>query len=97
MTADQRLDQLEPLMAEQIAQLDLHTAQLRRVNLGIKTITQSVLTQGENVVFLLNKVSVIEQDVSELKQRMSSVEQVQAEHTQMLTAILNILQKRSDN
>lgn len=90
MTPDRRLDQLELLLAEHSAQLDLHTAQLRRIAHGIQMITESISQQSDNITFLLGEVA--------------EVKQVQAQHTQILTrqeekltAILNILQGRSDN
>ncbi len=90
MTPDRRLDQLEPLMAEHSAQLDLHTAQLRRIARGIQLVTESINQQSDNITFLLK------QQV-EMKGDLEQIRQVQAQQTETLTTILNILQGRSDN
>lgn len=90
MTPDRRLDQLEPILAEHTAQLDLHTAQLRRIANGIQTITQAIGQQSDNITFVLQEQAQIKADIEQIKQ-------TQAQQTQTLTAILNILQGRSDN
>jgi len=81
MTPDRRLDQLEPLMAEQSAQLDLHTAQLRRIATGIQLITDSIHQQSDNISFLLNQqagmksdIAQIKSDVAELKSELANLQ-----------------------
>jgi uncharacterized coiled-coil protein SlyX len=97
MTPEKRLDQIEPLLAEHSALLDLHTGQLRRIAHGIQAMSEGIGQQSDNISFVLE---------SQAKQgsRLAKIEAVQAEHTQtlaqhgeMLQAILNILQKRSNN
>ncbi len=90
MTPDRRLDQLEPLMAEHSAQLDLHTAQLRRIAGGIQLVTESISQQSDNVTFLLKQQAEMKGDLEQIKQ-------VQTQQTETLNTILNILQGRSDN
>ncbi len=90
MTPDRRLDQLEPLMAEHSAQLDLHTAQLRRIAGGIQLVTESISQQSDNVTFLLKQQA-------EMKGDLEQIRQVQTQQTETLNIILNILQGRSDN
>jgi septal ring factor EnvC (AmiA/AmiB activator) len=90
MTPDRRLDQLEPLMAEHSAQLDLHTAQLRRIAGGIQLVTESISQQSDNVTFLLKQQA-------EMKGDLEQIRQVQTQQTETLNTILNILQGRSDN
>ena len=104
MTPDQRLDQLEPLMAEHSAQLNLHTAQLRRIASGIQLLTDSIHQQSDNITFLLRQqaemkgdIALIKGGMTEMKSDIEQLKQVQAQQTETLTAILNILQKRSDN
>ena len=53
MTPDKRLDQLEPVIGEFAAQLDLHTAQLRRANTGIVTLIETTTQQSDDIAFLL--------------------------------------------
>lgn len=90
MTPDRRLDQIESLMAEHGAQLDLHTAQLRRIASGIQLITNSIDQQSDNITFLLKEQAEMKSDITQMKQ-------MQAEQGETLIAILNILQGRSDN
>jgi hypothetical protein len=53
MTADQRLNQIEPLVAQTLAVADRHTAQLKQlVELGMQ--------QSDNITFLLGKVEEID-------------------------------------
>ncbi len=77
-------------MAEHSAQPDLHTAQLRRIASGIQLITNSIDQQGDNIIFLLAQQAEMKSDITQMKQ-------VQAQQGETLTAILNILQGRSDN
>lgn len=97
MTPERRLNQIEPLLAEHSAQLDLHTAQLRRIAQGIQVITESTVGQSDNITFLLTEQAQIKTDVEQIKTDVEQVKQVQTQQTEMLTTILNILQKRSDN
>jgi len=83
MTPEARLNQIEPLLAEHSAQLDLHTAQLRRISLSVQAIAEGVAQQTDNVTFLLVEVAQIKETLGQ--------------HGEVLQAILNILQKRSDN
>lgn len=97
MTPDRRLDQLEPLMAENSAQLDLHTAQLRRIAQGIQLITESISQQSDSITFLLQEVAGVKQDQIQMKTDIQQIRQEQGRQTETLTAILNILQGRSNN
>ncbi len=90
MTPDRRLDQIEPLLAEHSAQFDLHTAQLRRIASGIQLMTDSINQQSDSITFLLKEQAEMKSDIAQMKQ-------VQAQQGETLTAILNILQGRSDN
>jgi len=90
MTPEKRLNQIEPLMAEHSAQLDLHTAQLRRISLSVQTIAEGVGQQTDNMVFLLN-------EVAQIKQIQEQQTQILNQQSETLQAILNILQQRSDN
>lgn len=90
MTPDQRLNQIEPLLAEHSAQLDQHTAQLRRIASGIQIITEAIGKQSDNITFLLTQQA-------EMKDQIDQIKQAQNQQGETLAAILNILQGRSDN
>ena len=60
MTADQRLDQLEPLVSQTLAVADRHTAQLKQI-IGILS------QQSENTQFLLEEMVKVRSEISELK------------------------------
>ena len=74
MNADQRLDQLEPLVAESIAVLDRHTAQLIRLNNNVNQLIELATQQSSNINFLLEenvktnaRLTQLEKDVTGLK------------------------------
>ena len=60
MTADQRLDQLEPLLAQSLATLDRHTAQN-------KFIISALEHHSDQIGFLLGKTAELATDVAGLK------------------------------
>ena len=60
MTADQRLDQLEPLVSQTLAVADRHTAQLKQlVNLATQ--------QSDNTQFILQELIQMKTELGELK------------------------------
>lgn len=67
MTADERLDQLEPLLSEALTVLDRHTYQLKQLNAAVSHLTAAVAQQGDNISFLLREQSGMKTDISELK------------------------------
>lgn len=67
MTADQRLDQLEPLLAEAMTILDRHTAQLKQLTNAVSQLTTIAIQQSENISFLLNEHVIIKNDIATLK------------------------------
>ncbi|GAA4499783.1 hypothetical protein GCM10023172_18950 [Hymenobacter ginsengisoli] len=67
MAADQRLDQLEPLLSEAMTILDLHTAQLKQLTNAVGQLTTLAVQQSDNISFLLREHIVIKADVAELK------------------------------
>lgn len=54
MTADQRLDQPEPLVFQMLAVADRHTAQLKQL---VNLVTQ----QNENIQFVLKELEVVKE------------------------------------
>jgi lipopolysaccharide export system protein LptA len=67
MNTDERLNQLEPLVAEALAVLDRHTAQLKQLNNAVAQNTQVLIQQSDNISFLLREHIVIKDDVATLK------------------------------
>ena len=62
MTADERLDQLEPLLSEALTVLDRHTYQLKQLNSAVGQLNSTVsqlanvaTPQGDNISFLLRE------------------------------------------
>ena len=91
MTADQRLDQLEPLVSQTLAVADRHTAQLKQI-IGI------ISQQSENTQFLLgemikvkNEISELKTYISELKADSASSKTVQATMDSKLDRIIDLL------
>ncbi len=70
MTADQRLDQLEPLVSQTLAVADRHTTQLKQI-IGI------VSQQSDDIQFVLREIIEVKQDIGELKQGMVALSEVQ--------------------
>lgn len=75
MTADQRLDQLEPLVSQTLAVVDRHTAQLKKlVDIGIR--------QSANLEFAMRQLDEFRQevrtDLDELKHKMGGIQQNQS-------------------
>jgi|GEM_PF-5239776 hypothetical protein len=69
MTADQRLDQLEPLVSQTLAVADRHTAQLKQL-VNMMTQQMGMMTQqSENIQFVLNELVAIKekQTVTDVK------------------------------
>lgn len=86
MTADQRLDQLEPVISEAITVLDRHTFQLKQLNTAVTTLTALMTKQSDNISFLLaenvhikDRLTHLEADVAELKQGQVELKQGQTE------------------
>ena len=73
MTPQKRLDQLEPLLAEHSAQLDLHTAQLHRIGHHIQQIGEAIATQSDNIGFLLREQADLKDRVIRLEAGVASL------------------------
>ncbi|MBC6612983.1 hypothetical protein H8B15_18825 [Hymenobacter sp. BT507] len=67
MTPDQRLDQLEPMIAEAMTILDRHTAQLKQLSSAVGQLTEVVTLQSSNISFILREQIVMKADIAELK------------------------------
>ena len=68
MTADQRLDQLEPLASQTLAVADRHTAQLKQI--------YGILSQhSDTLQFILREMVEVKQDIGELKQGVGALQE----------------------
>ncbi len=67
MTADQRLDQLEPLLSEAMTILDRHTAQFKQLTNAVSQLAAFATQQSDNIAFLLREHILIKTDVATLK------------------------------
>lgn len=97
-------DKLEPVPGEFAAQLDLHTAQLRRVNVGITTLIETTNRQSDDINLLLRGQADQREQMAKLIAGQAELEAGQAAINerldgfgQTLIAILNAVQKPSGN
>lgn len=97
MTLEQRLNQIEPLLAEHSVQLDLHTAQLLRIAYGIQTITESIVKQSDNVTFLLEEVAEMRSEIGAIKAETAEVKADVSQIKDIVVAIYQAIQKPSGN
>lgn len=67
MNADDRLDQLEPLLSEALTVLDRHTYQLKQLQGAVGQLVTAVTQQGDNIDFLLREQAAMKADVADLK------------------------------
>ena len=67
MTPEKRLNQLEPVVAEMVAQLDRVTAQNRTLVIVVTQNTEAIVTQSDNIQFLLHEVAELKTEVGDLK------------------------------
>lgn len=82
MTADQRLDQLEPLVSQTLAVADRHTAQLKQIFGAVNQLLEAGRVQSDNAQFVLREVSELRQEVQtefgELTHKIGAIEQNQS-------------------
>ncbi len=89
MTADQRLDQLEPLVSQTLAVADRHTAQLKQINATVSHLQQAVgqlleagQVQSDNIQFVLRELGELRQevrtDLDELKHKTNGIQSNQS-------------------
>jgi copper chaperone CopZ len=73
MTPEKRLDQLEPVVAEVLAQLDRVTAQNRSLAIATHQNTQAIISQSDNIQFLLREVAEVKAQVTEVKAEVAEI------------------------
>ena len=82
MTADQRLDQLEPLVSQTLAVADRHTAQLRQIYGAVNQLLEAGEIQSDNTQFVLRELSELRQEVrtnlDDLKHKTYGIQQNQS-------------------
>ena len=71
MTADQRLNQLEPLVAQTLAVVNRHTEQLQQL-------VDIALQHSDSIEFVLRELSGVRTDLDELKHKTSGIQQSQS-------------------
>ena len=98
--ADDRLDQLEPLLSEALTVLDRHTYQLKQLSASVGQLTNAVVQQGDNISFLLReqlemKGDIVEMkgDIVEMKNTITGVKDQQDQMDGKLDQILQLLQQ----
>jgi uncharacterized phage infection (PIP) family protein YhgE len=79
MTPNNRLDQIEPVLGEVIAQQNLHAAQLRRANANIVTLIETVTQQSDDITFLLKGQAELQTGQAELQTGQAELQTGQAE------------------
>ena len=67
MTADDRFNQFEPVVAEIITILDRHTNQLKQLTIATSQIITTISQQGDSISFLLREQVMIKGDIAEIK------------------------------
>ena len=79
MTADERLDQLEPLLSEALTVLDRHTYQLKQLSASVSQLTTAVVQQGDNISFLLREQLTMKTQQGEMKAQQDKLKAQQDE------------------
>jgi len=78
-TADQRLDQLEPVISELLARQDETAAKVERVSAQVRQLTiattSALASQSDNIVFLLGKSTQIEQRLDKIEVRLDKMDE----------------------
>ena len=91
--ADDRLDQLEPLLSEALTVLDRHTYQLKQLSASVGQLTNAVVQQGDNISFLLREQLEMKGDIVEMKNTITGVKDQQDQMDGKLDQILQLLQQ----
>lgn len=78
-TADQRLDQLEPIISELLARQDETAAKVERVSAQLRQLTivttNALAKQSDSIEYLLEKTIAIDQRLDKVDQRLDKVDQ----------------------
>lgn len=100
MTADDRLNQLEPLLAESMTILDRHTFQLKQLSNSVSDLQNSVSTlitasvrHSDDITFLLREQAEIKTDIAEIKTDVADIKTEQTSMNGKLDLLIQLLQK----
>ena len=88
MNAGGRPNQLEPLISENMAILDRHTAQLKQLSVASSQIIAAIAHQGDTITFLLHEQTAIKGDIVKMKSDITGIKD-------KLDQVLSLLQKSS--
>ena len=73
MTADDRLNQFEPVVAEVITILDRHTNQPKQLTIATGQIIMAISQQGDSISFLLREQVMMKGDIAEIKSDVAGI------------------------
>jgi len=73
MTAADRLNQFEPVIAEVITILDRHTNQPKQLTIATGQIITAISQQGDSISFLLREQVMIKGDIAEIKGEVAEI------------------------
>ena len=73
MTAADRLNQFEPVIAEVITILDRHTNQPKQLTIATGQIIMAISQQGDSISFLLREQVMIKGDIAEIKGEVAEI------------------------
>ena len=100
MTAEERLSQLELLVAESLGVLDRHTAQLKQLQNSVGQLISASSQHSDTLSFLLREQLAMKGDIAEMKgdiaEIKSDIVEMRTHQVSMdgkLDQILNLLQK----
>jgi hypothetical protein len=91
MTQEERLGQLELLLAEAMTVLDRHTAQLKQHTGLLNQLTTFATQQSENIIFILQEQTTMKTDLAEVKADLAGVKAQQTGMDSKLNLILDKL------
>jgi hypothetical protein len=86
MTADQRLDQLEPMLAQGLAQGDRTTAQLTQLRNQVAVVAESVGQHSDSFQFIFKELAAV-------RDEQAAARTLQEEAAAQLRLILDLLQR----
>lgn len=102
MTADQRLGELEPILGEMAAQLDLVQAQNKRIAHGTRNVATATGQQSDTISFMLERqpqqgerLDRLETDVREVRTELREVKTELREVKSDVRMILDILRNKN--
>lgn len=93
MDSNERLSQTELLLAETMAILDRHTAQLKQHTVLLTNLTQAVTQQSDSISFLLREMINVKTQQNEMQADLNQVKEQQTGMDSKLDLILGKLDR----